>query len=177
MDLDLRQPATPTRAADAVSSPQHPGPSTLSWEAPEYHLQPKTTAWYVGVGVLLALLLFAAFLMRSFLSGVVFALLGLLVLLYSERPPRTARFALSNEGVQVNDRRYPYRELGGFNVVESPTGPLALVRSRRLVMPLLHIPLGEHAAETIRARLRAYLTEDPELRESLADLLAHRLGF
>lgn len=174
MALDLRQP---TAAPVAAPSAQHPVPSTLSWEAPEYHLQPKTTAWYVGVGVLLALLLFAAFLMRSFLSGVVFALLGLLVLLYSERPPRTARFTLSEEGVRINDRFYPYRELGGFNVVESPTGPLALVRSRRLVMPLLHIPLGEHAAEAIRARLRPHLTEDQDLRESLADLIAHRLGF
>lgn len=178
--LDLRSPppgANPTTSPTDTPSPAPPSP--LAWEAPEYHVRPKSLAWYAGFGAAFALLLFTAFLMRSFLTGVVFGLLGLLILLYSERSPKTVRFSLSPESLTVNDRRYPLRELDAFNVVDSLTGTgfILLIRSRRLFMPLIHVPLGTQDSEAVRGLLRGSLREDLELRESLTDLLAHRLGF
>lgn len=152
-------------------------PDLLAWETLEYHLPPKSLLWYGVFGVALAALLFTAFLMRSFLTGVVFVLLGLLVLLYSERPPRALRVRLTPNALFLNDRRYLYADLDAFHIVESPTGMLALIRSKRLVMPLLHVPLDDTDPERVRATLARSLTEDPDLREPLPDILAHYLGF
>lgn len=177
--FDLRPPT-------AEHSPQPPPdvsrtapPAPLTWEAPEYRVRPKSVLWYVSFGTALAVFLFIAFLMRSFLTGVVFGLLGFLVLLFSERPPRTIRFAVSAESLSVNDRKYPLNELEAFNVVDSllGTGVILIVRSRRVVMPLVHVPLMTQDPDAIRGLLRTRLHEDLELRESFTDILAHRLGF
>lgn len=173
LDVQTQQPP-PEAATQTIGR----GPAVLvQWDAPEYQVQKKTTAWYVVFGVVVALLLFSAVLTRSFLSGIVFGLLAFLVLLYSERPPRTARFQLTPDALIINDRRYPFSQLDAFNIVESPSGRLLLLRSRRLVMPLIHVPLGEQESDLIRPFVQDALREDPDLREPLADLLAHRLGF
>lgn len=176
--LDLR-PAATEQTGEAPESFPEPAPSgtILAWEAPEYEHRPKTLAWYVAFGVCVALLLFTAFLMRSFLTGAVFGLLGLLVYLFSERLPRTVRFALSHDALIINERRYLLRDLDAFSVVDSLSGLLLLVRSRRVAMPLLHLPLAGQNPDSVRNAFRRILTEDPDLRESLADVLAHRLGF
>lgn len=173
---DLRTAGAPAREA-ADPAPQQPARVRLAWEAPEYHTQSKPLMWYAVFGIALAALLFVAFLLRSFLSGVVFALVGLLIFLYSERPPRMIRFQLTDNALRINTNLYPFTELEGFNIIESPQGALALFRSRRLVMPLIHVPLGSEDPEVIRGLLAERLVEDPELREPLPDLLAHWLGF
>lgn len=149
-------------------------------------MREKSVLWYAAFGVLMALLLFAAFLMKSFLTGVVFALLGVLVMLYSERPPRTVRFAIGRDHLTINDRRYILRDLDRFNIVETPTHPqpdgspghLLLIRGRRMVLPLLHLPLAPDIdPDAVRRALRRLVQEDADLREPLADLVAHGLGF
>lgn len=183
--LDLR-PQTATAVAGTNDPRPASQPPALSWTAPEYLLREKSVLWYAGFGVLMALLLFAAFLMRSFLSGVVFALLGTLVLLYSERPPRSVRFSISRDHLTINDRRYVLRDLDRFNIIETPTHPqadgapghLLLIRGRRTLLPLLHLPLAADVEpETVRRALRRLIKEDADLREPLADLVAHGLGF
>lgn len=177
IDIRSRTEVAPTLDAAALPSSQDQGQDFLAWETVEYVAQEKGTGWYVVFGVAMALLLFATFLMRSFLTGVVFILLGVLVLLYGERPPRTARFQITKDALIVNNRRYPFQELDAFNVVESPQGPLALVRGRRIVLPLLHVPLADQDPDTVRQALRGGIKEDQDLSEPLADLIAHRLGF
>lgn len=176
--LDLRPPTTEA----LPSAPQSPSRTTsqgpLTWEALEYHIRPKSSLWYAGFGVVLAVFLFVAFLMRSFLTGVVFGLLGFVLLLFSERPPRLLRFSVSAALLTINERTYPLRELESFNIIDSlmGTGVLLLVRSRRVIMPLIHVPLGNQDPDVVRSLLHGHLREDRELRESFADILAHRLG-
>jgi hypothetical protein len=153
------------------------GKTLLQWEAPEYVVYKKTTGWYVAFGIILALLLFSAFLLRSFLTGVVFFLAGVLIFLYSERPPRKVSYEIRDTGIRIGGRLYLYRELAGFNMVERTDGVYMLLRSRRLVMPLIHVPLGDQDPDKARELLLPLLTEDVQLVEPLADILAHWLGF
>lgn len=179
--VNLRQdPAatsSPPLPAAPADQPFPPNLPLLSWETAEFHLQPKNTLWYAVFGIAMAALLFVAFLLRSFLSGVVFVLSGVLILIYSERSPRLLRVQITRDDLVINNRRYLLRDLDAFNVVESPTGMLALIRSRRLVMPLLHLPLSDQDPESVRRALRRGVKEDPELREPFPDILAHWLGF
>ena len=170
----------PTPAATVATAEPQPLPPTLpalAWETSEFHPQPKGALWYAVFGVGMAALVFVAFLLRSFLSGVVFTLSGVLILIYSERPPRSLRIRISRDDLTINDRRYLLRDLDAFNIAESPSGMLALIRSKRLIMPLLHLPLGDQAPEAVRRALRRGVKEDVNLHEPLPDLLAHWLGF
>lgn len=177
--VDLRQNAAPAAAPtrDAVIRQPATGSRNLEWSAPEYIVREKSIVWYAVFGVLLAVLLFVAFLMKSFLTGVVFVLAGLLILLYSERPPRPFRFQLQKDRLLVNDRRYLYADLERYNIVETIHGPLLLIHGKRLLLPLIHVPLADTDPDTVRAAIGAGIKEDPNLREPLPDLIAHWLGF
>lgn len=150
----------------------------LSWEAPEYVIYHKTTGWYVGFGVLLALLLFSAILLQSFLTGVVFLLAGVLIFLYSERTPRRIRYEVRDTGIRVGERFYLFRELAAFNLVERGDTVYMLLKSRRFILPMIHVPLAEETDhQKLRKIMLRHMKEDHEFNEPLADVLAHWLGF
>lgn len=178
--VNLRQetPASSVATDATLESPlTSRSAPVLAWETIEFHPAPKSALWYGIFGVVLAVLVFIAYLLRSFLSGIVFVLSGVLILLHSERPAKPIRVVITREDLIINDRRYRFGDLEAFNIVESHTGMLALIQSRRFVMPLLHLPLGDQDPEAVRKALRRGVPEDVNIREPLPDLLAHWLGF
>lgn len=165
---------TPSRSGGRLSH----GQIYLEWEAPEYVVYKKTTAWYIGFGILLALLLFVAFMMQSFLTGVIFFLSGVLIFFHSERPPKSVSYDLRTTGIKVDSRIYLYRELTAFNIVEHGSSIYLLLKSKRLLMPLIHIPLADDINhEEVLDAISNHLPQDPDFVEPLADVLAHWLGF
>jgi len=176
--------ADPPAVAPAIAVAETPpsrlsrGQTLLSWEAAEYVVYKKTATWYVIFGVVLALLLFSAFLLKSFLTGVVFFLSGILIFLYSERSPRRVAYAIRDTGIAIGNRVYLYRELSAFNLIERRDIVYILLKSRRLVMPLIHVPVADDIdPSAVRESLLQYLPEDEQFTEPLADVLAHWLGF
>lgn len=172
-------PAAPedTQTAAPGESRLARGEILMSWEAPEYIAYKKTTAWYVVFGIVLALLLFSAFLLQSVLTGVVFLLSGILIFVYSERPPRRVPYEIRTSGVSINRRVYLYRDLSAFNVVERGDTVYMLLKSRRLIMPLIHVPLTGLDFQEVSEVMGAHLEEDDQLIEPFADVLSHWLGF
>lgn len=165
-------------ATDSTESPlMLRSAPVLAWETIEFHPGPKSALWYGIFGVALAVLVFFAYLLRSILSGVVFVLSGILILLHSERPPKPIRVVITKDDLIINDRRYRFGDLEAFNIVESPTGMLALIQSKRFIMPLLHLPLGDQDPEAVKKALRRGIPENTDIHEPLPDLLAHWLGF
>ncbi len=149
-----------------------------TWEAPEHVVYEKTILWYIVFGVVVALTIFTAFLLRSFLAGIVFFLGGLIVYMYSERPPRIVKYELLVKGIGIGDRLYPYSALTNFNIVERAHGAYVLLRGRRLLMPLIHIPLADSIyPDDVKEVLLKFLPEDPDLVEPLPEIIAHWLGF
>jgi hypothetical protein len=149
----------------------------LSWEASEYVVYKKTVGWYIGFGILLAFLLFTAFIMQSLLTGIVFLLGGILIFVHSERPAKTISYDIRSSGVHMGKEFYLFRELEAFNVVERGDGVYMLLKSKRLLLPLIHIPLGDVDHEEVVRVMSEKIPQDPDFVEPLADVIAHWAGF
>ncbi len=176
--LDLRQKHEEVTVIEQPKTVPGGGRVLLEWEAPEFVVYKKTTGWYVGFGVLLALLLFAAFLLQSLLTGIVFILAGILIFVHAEKPPRIIGYDVRTTGVRIDERIYMFRELAAFNVVQHANDEAyLLLKSKRLVMPLIHVPLGNSDAEEVTETLSKYIPQDINFVEPLADVLAHWAGF
>ena len=184
MDLRLGSTKETEIAEEIKEAPPLPGKRLghgqvyLEWEAPEFVVYKKTTIWYIGFGILLALLFFTAFIMQSFLTGIIFFLSAVLIFFYSERPPKTVSYDLRTTGIKIDSRIYLYRELSAFNIVEHGSSIYLLLKSKRLLMPLIHVPLADNIDhEEVLDAISNHLPQDPEFVEPLADILAHWLGF
>ncbi len=156
----------------------HQGEPLLAWDAPEHVVYKKTTAWYIAFGIVWALLLFTAIVTGSFLTGIVFFIGGILLFLYSERAPRMVHFEILDTGIAIGRHIFPYRELMGFNLMERIDGVYILLRGRRLLIPLIHVPVADDVdPRKLQKILARHVKEDDTLVEPLSDIIAHWLGF
>jgi hypothetical protein len=143
----------------------------LEWEALEYRHTDKTSDWYWGLG----LLALAGIGLSIFFSNILFAaviLLGASTLaLFGARPPHMMRFSITDRGISIGNNLYPYGTLESFWVIDDPhTHPQLLIKSKKLLMPLIIIPIAQVNPNDIREKLLDKLSEE-EHHEPLSEKL------
>ncbi len=143
----------------------------LEWEALEYHHIEKTSDWFWGLG-LLAILGIG---ISIFFSNILFAAVILLgagtLALFGARPPHMMQFAITDRGIVIGKNLYPYGTLDSFWVIDdSQTHPQLLVKSKKVLMPLIVIPIAHVKPSDVRERLLDALPEE-EHREPLSEKL------
>lgn len=119
-------PATPA-TPDSEQPPQDNQRSdTISWSASEYIEHEKNTSWYLMLGLVALLLAAVVFLITKdkISSGVV--IFGALALaIYGARPPQQITFQLSDRGLTISNKYFPYEVFKSFAVV--PEGGITSV--------------------------------------------------
>ena len=181
--LDLRQKNAKEKETkeesedDKVYGKLSKGEIFFSWEAPEYIVYKKNVGWYIGFGIILAIILFSAFVTQSLLTGIVFLLGGILIFVHSERPAKIISYEIRSTGIRMGKEFYSFQDLSVFNIVERGDGVYMLIKSKRLLLPLIHIPLGNIDYEEATRVMSEKLPQDTEFIEPLADVIAHWVGF
>ncbi len=146
--------------------PMQPQLSSVEWEAPEHYHEDKRSDWYWALGILTLTAAVASFLLGNPLFGVLIILAGIVMALLASREPPIIPFAVTTRGIRVGDVLYPYSTLESYHIeTEHSVEPLLIVKSERLFMPLIIIPLpGEYIDEVesiVRLRLRTEHLEEP----------------
>lgn len=150
---------------------------SIVWEAPEHHHEPKKEDWFWVCGIITIATTVAALLLNNTLLGILLLLGGITVALLAARPAKLVEFAVTNRGVRIDSKLYPYTTLESFCITEHPvTGPRLLLKSTKLLMPLLVLPLPEEYTNDIEDLVASRLPEE-HLEEPLATKLLEFFGF
>jgi hypothetical protein len=151
---------------------------SLHWQTFEYELRERSTDWFWAVGIISIAVAITAIIFNNVLFAIVILIGGFALSLYAARPPKEIDIVISDKGILLEKYFYPYRTLESFWVEERGGGSRILVKSQRLVMPYIVIPINEEEAdiETVKGILRKYL---PEVfhSESIFHRLMEYLGF
>jgi hypothetical protein len=151
--------------------------SGITWEAPEHHHIEKGSDWFWVLGIVAGCAAVAALLFGNFLFALLIIIGASTMALMAARPPAVLPFAVTTRGVRVGDTIYPYGTLAAYRVDElGPTGPQLLLRSHRMFMPLIILPLPEEYVDDVEFLLRDRLPEE-DLEEPLANKLLELFGF
>ena len=149
----------------------------ITWDAPEHHHIEKGSDWYWALGVLTVGAVVAALFFGNTLFALLLGLGGFVLGITAAREPATIEFAVTVRGIRMDDRLYPYSTLQSYHIDEDdPVGPQLLVRSERMFMPLLVLPIPEQYIDDIEDILREKLPEE-ELEEPFINKLLEFLGF
>lgn len=174
-----KTPAPPqkTPEPEPVQEPETTG-VLYEWQAQEHGYAPTSARWYVvlAIGVTLAagLLVF----LGNILGAVAVGLIGALIYFLAQRAPAHVRYRILVDGVALNDRLYAYQDLAAFNIVYEPGRTKTLIiRSKKMLSPLIQLEIGAADPLEIRTTLLEFLPEDLTLREPVTDTWARRLGF
>ena len=152
-------------------------PRAITWEAPEHHHIEKSGDWFWVLGIITIAATIAAMFFGNIMFALVLALSGGVLSLSAAKRPKIIPFAVTVRGVRINDELFPYSTLESYYIdEENPTGPQLLVRSSRLFMPLLILPIPDEYIDDIETLLKEKLDEE-HLEEPLFHKLLEFFGF
>jgi len=157
--------------------PETKTPHTITWEAPEHTHIEKTSDWYWILGIIAVAGSIASIIFNNALFGIVILLGAATMAIVAQREPRIVQFELSGKGLRIENDLYPYSTLDSFDLQEENlNGPLLLIKSKKLFVPLFVIPIPEEYIQAIEEILWSRLEEE-HLEEPLSHQLLEFFGF
>jgi hypothetical protein len=153
-------------------------PNPLHWQTFEYEARERSPDWFWAVGIITISIAVTAIIFNNLLFAIVILLGGFALTLYAARPPKEIDVVLNEDGVRIEKFFYPYRTLESFWVEEHPHRTRILIKSQRLIMPYIVVPIETNAVEIekVKKYLSRYL---PEVfhSESIFHRIMEYLGF
>lgn len=125
---------------------------TVTWEASEFVHHEKSSLWFLAlVLIAVALLVLDYFLIQSVTFGVLIVVMALTSAVFARRPPRTLTYAVSPDGLLIDQKFFAFEEFRAFGVVqEGAFYSIRMVPNKRF-MPMVSVffptELGEHIVD------------------------------
>lgn len=148
----------------------------MEWEDFEYEFTDKSKDWFWGLGLFAAFFFILAIILGNFLLGVIVVLGTVALVAYAVRPPEFLTYRLTDKGLIVKNRLYPYKQMDSFWIHTEPWFYRLSLKSDRWFLPHILVPLGETDPEEVRKYLDNFLPEE-EHEISLLDIITAYLGF
>lgn len=152
-------------------------PKDIVWKAYEHSHTDKGTDWFWALGIVAFSGAVVAALFQNFLFALLILVGAFTLALLAARPPREIEFALTPQGILVDDALYPYQMLVSFWIKDKETQHAELiVDARKFMTPHLIASLEDTDAELVQKYLAQFLPEE-ELSEPFAQRLLEKFGF
>ncbi len=149
------------------------------WEAHEYTFQEKSSDWYWAVGIVSVSIAIISIVFGNVLLALLILFGSFAMSLFAAKRPDLMHFEINKSGVLIGRTLYPYGTLESFWVEDNrhlDLGSKLFLKSQRLAMPIIAIPLEGMDPEEIRDFLLDHLLEEHHI-ESFGQKLLEYLGF
>lgn len=155
------------------------GKDPFIWEEHEYYFQEKTSDWYWAVGIIGVSIAILAIIFNNTLFAVLVLLSTFALSLFASKEPKVVRFEINKSGILIANTLFPFGTLDSFWVEDNKhiNRPSHLyIKSKKLIVPLIVIPLGQTNPEDVRDFLLDHLLETPH-SEPLGQKILEYFGF
>ena len=106
--------------------------------------------WYVAfVVILAALMALAILLMKSWSFVVLLVVIAVVIIVYSRRPPRVMSYALTEEGLNIDNTVHKYTDFKSFGMIRDGEEYSIMLIPRRRFQPGITVYFPEEAGEDI----------------------------
>jgi len=149
----------------------------LSWKALEYKQTDKTADWYWAVGIIAIASVVTSIIVGDGLFAIFIVIAVLTLLMFSIRKPLLVDVTIDRRGITVGSEKYPFATLEHFWVdITKPDDEKIILKSKKMLMPIVVIPINDHDHLAVRDLLLKFLPEQ-ELREPASHKVMEKLGF
>lgn len=155
------------------------GKDPFIWEAHEYYFQAKTTDWYWAVGIIGVSIATISIIYGNVLFAMLVLISTFALSIFASKEPPLVRFEINKSGILIGRTLFPFGTLDSFWVEDNKHlgHPSQLfIKSKKVMVPLIAIPLEGMDPEDIRDFLLDHLLEDQHA-EPLGQKLLEYFGF
>lgn len=139
----------------------YPNAEIISWNFDEYDPEPRSNAWYVWFGIVLAGFLVQALVTANFLFAIILLLFAITLFLQKWRKPAKLHFGIAPSGVTIADQFHRMSELKEFWIAYNPPKVKVLyLQFESSFKPLIGIPLDVMDPLQVREILLEFLPEN-----------------
>jgi hypothetical protein len=148
----------------------------IAWNAPTHLYVEKKPDWYWAVGIITLALAAVSFMFGEVITGIFVIVAALALVLHASRPAEIVYHEINDRGIIFDKTLYPFLTLDSFWIPHDEFPPKILLKSHKLLMPLIVLYIDEIDPEEVREVLLKYIAET-EHREPFLKHLLGWLGF
>jgi hypothetical protein len=176
---DLPQPEVVPQEEDHQDHQEHQETfeeAPIHWSAKEYISHKKNKIWFFYLAlVVLAFLAADFFLFRSFTFSVLVVVMAVSLVIYSQRPPRDIKYALSpSHGLYIGEKLHSLDEFKAFGLVHDGEEYSIMLIPRKRFAPGASVYFPEEVGEELVDALGSRLPME-DLKLDLIDQLIRKL--
>lgn len=159
---------------DLIKENINPGNIVHQWSFKEYEKYVRGRRWYVVMALLAAALIIYAIVSGNYLFALIVILFGIILFLQDMQEPGKMDFAITDLGVVLGTKYYPYSDLDNFWIIYNPPEIKTLYfQTKSAIKHRLNIPLVDVNPIDVRDYLNQFLSEDlKQEEEPLSDRIS-----
>lgn len=147
----------------------------LSWTALEHEHVERHPDWFWTVGILALGGAIIALIVGNVLFALFIIVCAVTLSLYALKHPQHVNYRIDDKGILVDTTIYPHQTLESFCIHEHHDSFRLVVKSQKLFMPYILIPLDTVPPQDVRRALAGKLPE-VYVPESISEKLLEALG-
>lgn len=160
---------------------------SLKWSALEYEEKERSADWFWALGIIVVTISLAGIIYENYFFAALMILSGILLGFFAKQPPDLVNYELGESGLKIKDTFYSYKNIKSFWVQAKEFEPkdspikeekaVLFVKTERLFMPVISIPIEEDYAFAIRSIFLNNDVAEEVMREHLSLKIMEFLGF
>jgi len=148
----------------------------IHWTGPEYIHKEKGSEWYLAVIIVALGVIISAILLKNYIFSVFILVATFTLILFASKKPKTIKIEVNEQGVLCDKYFYPWSSLESFWIEENVDHQKIILKSKKILMPYISLPIHQDDILNVREFLRNYLTEE-QLHEPILHKLMEIIGF
>ena len=148
----------------------------IEWSALEYEEKERSVDWFWALGIIVVAGSVASLIYGNYFFAILLILSGILLGFFAIKKPEMVSYELNKKGLKIKTRLFPYESIKSFFVQTAPKLML-FVKSSRMFMPILSMPIEDNLAEDIRSIMLLNNVKEEEMKEGPSEKIMERLGF
>lgn len=150
---------------------------TITWQDYEHEHHEKSSDWFWALGIIAISSAIAAIIFKNILFALLILIGAFTISLLAVKRPHLVRFEINRRGIAIDDNLYTFNTLESFWISHDEKENMTLiVKSERLIMHYLIIPIEKTSESEVYRLLSKYLKEE-ELYEPISNRLLEFFGF
>ncbi|MDO8650533.1 MAG: hypothetical protein Q7K33_04490 [Candidatus Berkelbacteria bacterium] len=147
---------------------------SIRFESLEFPHHAKNELWYIGIGLLLLVGLFASISTKNYLFALVVVAAGIAIFRLAHLKPGSRKVEITPRGVLWGDQFWGYHQLKSFWISEA-AGAVTVYLERPNLKPMLHFTVPDHQVEQVLLVLSLELPFHAHKDEPIPDRFARLL--
>jgi len=148
----------------------------IEWSALEYEEKERSVDWFWALGIIVVAGSITSLIYGNYFFAILLILSGILLGFFAIKKPEMVSYELNKKGLKIKTRLFPYESMKSF-FVQTTLKPMLFVKSSRMFMPILSMPIEDNLAEDIRSLLLSNNVQEEEMKEGPSERIMERLGF